>query len=160
MELFYRRNKVSAEISIEKARSVEVNSYKHELTRVSDNLIVTRSFVANATKSLRRRRHYLEASLEALKRQYDMVMAKYQVKIDEFSVVEADNGHEIERLQNKFKIIEEKYDEMRAMKRLKQLLQNMEKAEAIKQNWAARKIQVKDTLHFIYFPWRYFILMV
>lgn len=78
-------------------------------------------------------------------RQYDATMLKYQVKIDERSVEEAINNKAIEKLQNQFKNVEEMYDEMRAMKRLKQLLQNMEKAEAIKQNWAARKIQVKVT---------------
>ncbi|CAL8109809.1 unnamed protein product [Orchesella dallaii] len=126
----------------EKGFQNEISEAKEELKKEQSSLETTTNFVKQSTKSLRARRHYLEASLDSLIRQYDSTMLKYQAKIDELSVEEIGNSREIDALQNRFKDIEEKYDEMRATKRLKELLKNMEKAESIKQNWAARKIQM------------------
>lgn len=136
------RNHATAELSVVKGQKEELEKLAVNLGTANESLTQTRKFVSKSVKSLRARRHYLEASLESTIRHYNSTMLKYQRKIDELCVEEVANGKEVDRLQNKFKDVEEKYDEMRAMKRLKELLANMEKAEAIKQNWAARKIQM------------------
>lgn len=142
----FRKEHIISETIQKKKYELGLADIKKELSEVTHSLSETSGYVKLTTKTLRGRRHYLEASLNSLIRQYDNRMLKYQLKLKEHEAVEAGNAKDIEKLQKRFKDVEETYDEMRAMRRLKELLKNMEKAEAIKQNWAARKIQVGNCI--------------
>lgn len=64
----------------------------------------------------------------------------------DLSKLENEKEDEITRLQSAILEMQECYEEMRNTKRLKELLSNMRMAEEVRENWAARRIQVRINL--------------
>lgn len=83
-----------------------------------------------------------EAELQKANSDYNRALEKQHHDYKElFKQVKA-NDKEMKRLDTVQLSMQDTYEEMKTTKRLRELLQNLQMAESVKENWAARRIQV------------------
>lgn len=83
-----------------------------------------------------------EAELRQVIHEYDDTIIKHRRQLEELSHFANANRAEMKRLEDVHLGMVDSYDEMRNTKRLRELLQNLQMAESVRENWAARRIQV------------------
>jgi uncharacterized coiled-coil protein SlyX len=84
----------------------------------------------------------LETELRGVVAEYDAGVSRLQEELDALSLEERSGLLGLFDLEGLARQVDERWDEMRATKRLRELLKNLERAESVKKNWAARRIQV------------------
>jgi len=80
--------------------------------------------------------------LQKFVNEYDTAVERLQAVIDELEEQISAQEQTMEALEDQAAIVDERYEEMKATIRLKEILGEIQLMERGRENWAARRIQV------------------